>query len=288
MTSEALTIGALIAFQMFASRLIGPVLRMTGLWQEFQQVSVAVRRLADIMDVPQEPYALASERGTAALARLECRDLGFRYSSARPWLFQHLSFVLEPGQCMALTGASGRGKSTVTRLLQGFYPVEHGQILIDGVDTRDLAANQLRSYFGIVPQESRLFSGTILQNIIGDGQYPDLEAAIEACQLAQVHATIEALPRGYLSLIGENGAGLSGGQKQRLAIARALVRRPRILMFDESTSNLDAELTASLMQVISALRGKVSVLFVAHDVPIGLNPDSVICLDAVRFAGRGT
>jgi subfamily B ATP-binding cassette protein HlyB/CyaB len=272
-----LTIGGLVAMQMFASRLTAPMLRMVSLWQEFQHVHVSVRRLGDIMDVPAEPLAAAPARGSGGAGRLDLSALGFRHDG-RPWLFRELSFAIEPGQCVALVGASGTGKSTLSRLLQGFYLPSEGRIAIDGVDITHMAANELRGYFGIVPQECRLFSGTVLQNLLDAQPGAGFGDAVEACKAAQVHEVIEALPQGYLTPVGEMGTGLSGGQKQRLAIARALLKRPRILVFDEATSSLDAELAAVLIETINALRGSVSILFIAHECPQALRCDRVVRL----------
>src|SRR5690606_22172406 len=153
-----------------------------------------------------------------------------------------------------------------------------GRIGIDGIDITHLAANELRGYFGIVPQESRLFSGTVLQNLLDAQPGAGFADAMAACRAARVHEVIEALPRGYLTPVGEMGSGLSGGQKQRLAIARALLKKPRILVFDEATSSLDAALAATLIETINALRGSVSILFIAHEQPAGLRCDRVVRL----------
>jgi subfamily B ATP-binding cassette protein HlyB/CyaB len=274
-----LTIGGLIAFQMFANRLIGPVLRITGLWQEFQQVDIAVRRLADIMDVPCEPHDLTSPRMSAARGQIECKQLGFRYDARRAWVFRRLDLNIRAGECIALIGPSGSGKSTLVRLLQGFYAPTEGTLMIDGVDADSYAANERRRIFGVVPQECRLFSGTILQNILDAEPTASVEEAMTACRLARIHDAIQALPDGYLTRIGENGVGLSGGQKQRIAIARALIRRPRVLVLDEATASLDPELQGQIVDTVNDLRGKVAVLLVAHRLPERLCHDGVVKLD---------
>lgn len=278
-----LTIGGLVAMQMFAGRLTSPMLRVVSLWQEFQQVHVCVRRLGDIMDVPAEPVAAAPARAANGSGRLELHGLGFRYGG-RPWLIRDLSCVIDPGQCVALVGASGTGKSTLARLLQGFYLPTEGYIAIDGVDITHMAVNELRGYFGMVPQESRLFSGTVLQNLLDANPGASFGDAVAACEAAQIHAVIEAMPQGYLSVLGEAGTGLSGGQKQRLAIARALLKRPRILIFDEAASSLDAELAAMLIETINSLRGAVSILFIAHECPHALRCDRVVQLPVGQHA----
>jgi subfamily B ATP-binding cassette protein HlyB/CyaB len=244
-------------------------------------VHVSVRRLGDIMDVPAEPIAAAPARASSGAGRVVCSGLGFRHDG-RPWLLRETSFTIEPGECVALVGASGTGKSTLARLLLGFYLPTEGRIAIDGVDITHMAANELRGYFGMVPQECRLFSGTLLRNLLDANPAATFADAVEACKAARVHSVIEAMPQGYLSLVGEMGIGLSGGQKQRLAIARALLKRPRVLIFDEATSSLDADLAAALIETINALRGSISILFIAHECPAALRCDRLVRLSASR------
>jgi subfamily B ATP-binding cassette protein HlyB/CyaB len=177
-----------------------------------------------------------------------------------------------------MVGPSGSGKSTLAKLLQGFYQPTQGQIKIDGIDIRHLAANELRTYFGVVPQETNLFSGTILDNLMVANPQATFEQVVQASRMAEIHATIEALPKGYQTEIGERGAGLSGGQKQRLAIARALLKRPKILIFDEATSALDSETAEHFAVTINALRGKVGMLFITHAKPASLEVDEVVRL----------
>jgi subfamily B ATP-binding cassette protein HlyB/CyaB len=278
MTSQSLTIGMLVAFQMFASRLSGPVLRMVGLWQEFQQAAIAAARLGDIMDAPPEPYSMLSAREGLARGRIEIRGLNFRYRESLPYLFRDLHITIEPGQCVAIMGASGSGKSTLAKLLQGFYQPTEGVIRIDGQDLRYLPANELRQLFGVVPQETVLFSGTIYDNLVLANPHASFEQVIQACKHAEIHATIEALPRGYQTEIGEHGMGLSGGQKQRIAIARALLKRPKILIFDEATANLDAPTAEQFAKTVNRIKGKVTTIFIAHRLPKGLQVDSVFVL----------
>jgi ATP-binding cassette, subfamily B, bacterial HlyB/CyaB len=175
-------------------------------------------------------------------------------------------------------GPSGTGKSTLAKLLQGFYVPSSGQIKVDGIDVRHLSANELRANFGVVPQETVLFSGTIYENLCLANPHASFEQVVQACKMAEIHSTIEALPQGYQTPIGERGAGLSGGQKQRLAIARALLKRPKVLIFDEATSALDAETSEHFAKTINQLRGKVTMLFITHALPKSLKFDEVIHL----------
>ncbi|MDH4260602.1 MAG: peptidase domain-containing ABC transporter, partial [Gammaproteobacteria bacterium] len=241
MQHDGFTIGMLVAFQMFASRLSQPMLRLASLWQEFQQASIAVRRLGDIMDAPAEPFVLSPGRTADGKGEVRIEALSFRYSTEHPYLYRNLSLTLKPGKLTVLTGPSGSGKSTLAKLLLGFYQPTDGRIEIDGRDIRHLSANELRQYFGIVPQETYLFSGTIYENLLAANPNAGFEDVVQACKVAEIHEVIEKLPQGYSTVIGEHGVGLSGGQKQRLAIARAVLKRPRILIFDEATSGLDQQ-----------------------------------------------
>ena len=270
------TIGMLVAFQMFSGKLSQPLMRLVGLWQQFQQASISIKRLADIMNAPTEPYSVTPTRETKREGRVEIIDLAFRYSEDRPFLYQHLNITLKAGSTTVLLGPSGSGKSTLAKLLLGFYMPSGGQIRIDGTDIRHMAANELRAYFGVVPQETSLFSGTIYDNLQLANPHATFEMVMQACKMADIHTTIEALPKGYQTEIGERGVGLSGGQKQRMAIARALLKRPKILIFDEATSALDEETAEHFAKTINALRGRVSMLFITHQLPKSLKVDEIV------------
>jgi len=282
MKNDGFTIGMLVAFQMFASRMSQPMLRLAGLWQEFQQASIAVKRLGDIMDAPAEPHALTPARTAEGKGEVEIRDLSFRYSPAQPYLYRKLNLTIKPGKLTVLTGPSGSGKSTLAKLLLGFYMQEEGQILLDGKDIRNLSANELRNSYGVVPQDTVLFSGTIYENLIAANPNAAFGEVVQACKIAEIHDVIEKLPNGYNTIIGEHGVGLSGGQKQRLAIARAVLKRPKILIFDEATSSLDRETADRFAQTVNRLKGQVTILFVAHQVPKGLAVDEVVTLNVER------
>jgi subfamily B ATP-binding cassette protein HlyB/CyaB len=271
------TIGMLVAFQMFASRVSQPMLRLVGLWQQFQQADVAVKRLGDIMDMPSEPYTLTPQRaGTGQAGRIEFQGVSFRYSEQHPWLYRNLNLTIKPGQLTVLVGPSGCGKSTLAKLLLGFYPPSDGRIVIDGRDARYLSANELRAEFGVVPQETTLFSGTVYDNLLMASPHADFNQVVEACRMAEIHEVIEQMPQGYQTPLGEHGVGLSGGQRQRIAIARALLKRPKVLIFDEATSNLDQHTAEVFAQTVNQLKGKVTMMFIAHNLPRGLQVDEVV------------
>lgn len=278
MHNPEFTIGMLVAFQMFSGRLSAPVLRLVGMYQEFQQADIAVKRLGDLMDAPTEPYSLIPARTSTQHGKVELEDVGFRYSENHPWLFRNLNLVIKPGKCTVIMGPSGCGKSTLAKLLLGFRRQEEGGIKLDGKDITYLSANELRNHFGVVPQETVLFSGTLYDNLTLANPHASFEQIINACQLAGIHEVIEQLPEGYQTKIGEHGMGLSGGQKQRMAIARALLRQPKILIFDEAVSNLDQQTAEHFAQTINRLKGKVTIVFITHQLPQGLHVDDVVLL----------
>lgn len=284
MTQQGFTIGMLVAFQMFASRISQPALRLSGLWQEFQQTAIAVQRLGDLMDAPAELYRPNPPPGRDTAGHIEIDSVSFRYRDDQAPVCENFSMTIEPGACVALTGPSGCGKSTLAKLLQGFYLPSSGAIRVDGRDTRQLAANELRRNFGVVPQETRLFSGTLLENVAAAQPHASMAEVTEACRQAEIHDFIAGLPQGYNTPVGENGVGLSGGQKQRVAIARALLRRPKLLIFDEATANLDREAAEAFARTVSKLRGRTTVLFIAHHLPEQLAIDKVARLEGRRPA----
>jgi len=278
MRGDEFTIGMLVAFQMLASRVSGPVVRLAGLWQQFQQAAIAVRRIADIMDVSVEPRAgvASASRGPA---RLGFVSVGFRHGDGE-WVLRGVDVEIAPGECVVVTGPSGCGKSTLCRLAAGFAFATEGSVRLDGRDTRTLAADTLRGALGIVPQDTVLFAGTILDNLLlghAHATQADVEAA---CRRAGVHDAIAALPDGYRTRLGERGIGLSGGQKQRIALARALLRSPRLLLLDEPLSQLDAVAAADIGRAISALKGTTTIVVVSHVIPPTLAADRIVRLAA--------
>lgn len=276
MKTPEFTIGMLVAFQMFAGRLSQPVLRLVGLWQQFQQASLSVKRLGDVMNAPIEPYAVTPSRLREGKGLIEIESLAFRHSEKLPFLYRDFHLTISPGTTVAIMGPSGSGKSTLAKLLQGFYQPSDGRIRIDGTDIQNLSANELRNYFGVVPQETILFSGTVLENLMAANAHATFEQVVHACKLAEIHDAIEKLPDGYQTTIGERGSGLSGGQRQRLAIARALLKRPKILVFDEATSALDPQTAEHFAATINQLRGKVSMIFITHALPKNLVLDEIV------------
>ena len=238
----------------FAGRMSQPLLRLVGLWQEFQQANIAVKRLGDILDMPQEPHTLTPRREMVGQSRLGVRQLAFRYGDQLPWLYRQLDLTFQPGRLSVIMGPSGCGKSP-------------------------LAANELRSVFGVVPQETVLFSGTLYDNLVMAHPHASFEDVIAACKAAEIHEVIEHLPEGYQTEIGERGTELSGGKHQRIAIARALLKRPKILIFDEAVSNLDQQTAEHFARTINTLKGTVTMIFITHQIPKGLQVGEVFSFD---------
>ncbi len=248
------------------------------------RANLSVVRLGDIMNAPCEPYSLIPGRIRGGRGLIEIEELSFRYADHLPMLLKGLTLRIEPGRVVAFMGPSGCGKSTLAKLLQGMYRPSDGRIKLDGTDITYLAANELRLNFGVVPQESVLFSGTIYENLTAAHPHATFEQIVNACRVAEIHDVIERLPKGYQSEIGERGVGLSGGQKQRLAIARALLKNPKILIFDEATSSLDMATAEHFCATINQLRGKVTMLFITHALPKNLQVDQIVQIGAARPA----
>ncbi|MFZ5755544.1 MAG: peptidase domain-containing ABC transporter [Pseudomonadota bacterium] len=285
MTGTTLTIGMLVAFQMFAGKLSQPLMGLVGLWQQFQQAKISVERLGDLMNVPAEPYTLTPSRETVSKGEVEFSELGFRYGDDRPFLYRNFSLRIPPGSTFAVMGPSGSGKSTLAKLLMGFLQPVEGSVKVDGRDVRHLAANELRTAFGVVPQETTLFSGTVLENLMMANPNAAFEDVVAACRMAEMHDVIERLPKGYQTPLGERGIGLSGGQRQRLSIARALLKRPPILILDEAVSNLDEHTAEHFCKTLNQLRGKVTMIFITHQLPKTLQVDGVIRIGTPALVG---
>jgi ATP-binding cassette, subfamily B, bacterial HlyB/CyaB len=216
--------------------------------------------------------------------RIDVSDLDIYYGNFLA--VQGVNVSIEPRSITALIGPSGCGKSTLAKLLLGFYQPSDGHIQLDGRDIRHLAANELRQTFGVVPQETVLFSGTLYDNLVMAHPHASFDDVIQACKAAEIHDFIDKLPDSYQTEIGERGTGLSGGQKQRIAIARALLKKPKVLIFDEAVSNLDLPTGEQFARTINKLKGKVTIVFITHQIPRGLQVDEVFSLGGQQGAVR--
>ena len=260
----AMTVGELVAFNMIASQVVQPILRLSQLWQDFQQVQVSVARLGDILNAPPEPVpqnllTLPPPRGA-----IEFRNVTMRYRPDAADALRNVSLSIEPGEVVGIVGPSGSGKSTLTKTIQRLYSPQSGQVMIDGVDVAQLDPGWLRRQIGVVLQENILFNRTIHENIaLGDPAMPRV-MVMQAARLAGADEFVAQLPQGYDTMIEERGANLSGGQRQRIAIARALVVNPRILILDEATSALDYESERIIQQNMRSIVQGRTVVIIAH------------------------
>lgn len=282
-----LTVGGLVAFNMFAQRVSGPVIRMAQLWQEFQQVRIAIERLGDVLNQPTEPgtgsrVALPQLKGAVAF-----ESVRFRYGLDGPWTLDDIDLIVPAGSTLGIVGSSGSGKSTLTKLLQRLYVPGAGRVTIDGVDIAQIDPAWLRRQIGVVLQENLLFSRTIRENIALSNPAMPIEKVMAAAELAGAHEFIVKLPQGYDTLVEERGTNLSGGQRQRLAIARALVNQPRILILDEATSALDAESEEIIQRNLKAMAAGRTVIIIAHRLSAVRQCDTLIALEAGRIVERG-
>ena len=284
-----LTVGELVAFNMIAARVSSPILRLSQLWQEFQQAGVSVRRLGDILNAVAEP---AHNPGRTSLPQLTGRitfeHVTFRYRPERSDVLIDLSFDIPAGHVVGLVGPSGSGKSTLAKLIQRLHVPTQGRVLVDGQDVAIIDPSWLRHNIGVVLQENRLFNRTVRENIALRDPALRVEIVIQAAKLAGAHDFILELPEGYDTVVGEQGASLSGGQRQRIALARALVTNPRILILDEATSALDYESEAIIQANMRLIATGRTVAIIAHRLTAVRHADVILVIDRGRIAERGT
>lgn len=283
-----LSVGQLIAFQMFANQFSGPVLRLVNLWNEFQQTLLSVDRIGDILNTPTEQKNDKAITLSKIEGSVKFENISFSYSSDMPQVLKGISAEFKAGQSIGLVGRSGSGKSTITKLIQRLYIPNGGTIYIDSVDIRHMNPKWLRNNIGVVLQENFLFSGTIKDNISLSRPDASMEYIIFAAQMAGAHEFISELPQGYDTQVGERGASLSGGQRQRIAIARALLINPRILIFDEATSALDYESEKIIQNNMNQIKNGRTTFIVAHRLTTVKDCDVILVLDRGEIVESGT
>ncbi len=283
-----LSVGQLIAFNMLAGRVSGPILRLVQLWQDFQQASISIERLGDILNTPAEPGHDPNRTTLPQIkGQVQFEHVGFRYQPDTPQVLTDISLSIRSGEVIGIVGRSGSGKSTLTKLIQRLYVPQTGRILVDGVDLALVQPAWLRRQIGVVLQENYLFNRSVKDNIaLADPGMP-VERVIQAAKLAGAHEFILALPEGYDTCIEEQGSNLSGGQKQRIAIARALLINPRILIFDEATSALDYESERIVQRNMQAIGRNRTVFIIAHRLSTVRHADSIIVIDKGRIIEQG-
>lgn len=276
--SGEMTIGALVAFNMLAGRVSGPLVQMVTMVHEYQEVALAVRMLGEVMNKELERDGHREGLRPDFAGQIEFENVTFRYDEGAPAL-DDVSFSIAPGSVFGIVGRSGSGKTTLTRLIAGMYPVQQGLLRIDGYDSRELDLIHLRRNLGLVLQDNFLFRGTVRENIACVKRDATFAEIVKAAQLAGADEFIERLPRGFDTLIEEEASNLSGGQKQRLAIARALIVNPRILILDEATSALDSESETIIRRNLRRIAEGRTVIIVSHRLSMLSDASQILVIE---------
>ena len=283
-----LTVGQLVAFNMIAGRVTGPILKLVQLWQDFQQAGLSIKRLGDILNAPAEPgFSVNRSVLPTMQGDVQLEQLRFRYQADGPLILDDINLHVKPGEIIGLVGRSGSGKSTLGKLLQRLYVPESGRIRIDDADLGTVDSRWLRQQVGVVQQESCLFHRSIRENIALANPAAPLSQVIHAAKLAGAHDFISELPDGYDTVIEERGANFSGGQRQRIAIARALISQPRLLIFDEATSSLDYESERVIQNHMHLICEQRTVFIIAHRLSTVRHADRILVMDKGRIIESG-
>jgi ATP-binding cassette subfamily B protein len=281
-----LTLGTMLALSALASGFLTPLTTLVGTATQLQLLGSYLERINDVLETEREQEHGARQRPPSLRGRVTLEGVSFHYSPVTPPVVADASLDLLPGQLVAVVGASGSGKSTLAGLLAGLYKPETGRILYDGIDLADLDLRWLRGQLGFVAQSSYLFGLSIRANVALNDPTLPLARVIEAARLAEIHDDVQAMPMGYESVLADGGASLSGGQRQRLALARALVRRPKVLILDEATSALDAVTEAKVQKNLAALRS--TRIVIAHRLSTVRDADLILVMEQGRIIERGT
>ncbi|HSG47185.1 MAG TPA: ABC transporter transmembrane domain-containing protein [Longimicrobiales bacterium] len=285
-----LTAGTLVAFLLYGVSIAGAITSLAGFWNNIQEAAGAARRIFELMDHPTElperldPLPLPSPLE----GRVRFREVRFRYGPEQPLVLDGIDLSLAPGEMVALVGSSGAGKTTLSSLVPRFFDVTSGTVEIDGTDVRDVALKELRQAVGVVPQEPMLFAGTIRENLLYGNPEATDEEIREAAREAHAAEFIERLPDGYEALIGERGVTLSAGQRQRIAIARVLLKRPKILILDEASSSLDADSERLVQEALERLMEGRTTLVIAHRLSTVIHAHRIVVLDGGVIEDMGT
>ncbi|HEX5844640.1 MAG TPA: type I secretion system permease/ATPase [Pseudomonas sp.] len=283
-----LSMGGLIACYMLSSRALGPLTQISGLLTRYQQAKVTLDSVNQMMELPQErgdnerPLKRQSLQGA-----VEFRQVDFHYPEQQQAALQKVNLVVRPGEKIGIIGRSGSGKSSLAKLIVGLYQADSGSLLVDGIDVRQLDVSDLRYNIGYVPQDIQLFSGTLRDNLVSGARYVEDELVLQAAELAGVHEFARLHPKGYELQVGERGQNLSGGQRQNVALARALLLDPPILLLDEPTSSMDNTGEERLKQRLSAVIGSKTLLLVTHRASMLSLVDRLIIVDRGQIIADG-
>lgn len=288
--NSSMQVGDMMAFMQYAIQIIFAFLMMSMMFIMIPRASVSASRIAEVLETeptvidPKESKKFdESQKGV-----VEFRNVSYRYPGAEEDAIKNITFKAEPGKTTAIIGSTGSGKSTLVNLIPRFYDATEGQVLVDGVDVKDVKQHDLREKIGYVPQKISLFKGTVMSNIKFGNENATDEEVKKAAEVAQAAEFIERLPDGYDSEISQDATNISGGQKQRLSIARALVKKPEIYIFDDSFSALDFKTDRALRKALKEYTGNSTVIIVAQRISTIMNADQIIVLDDGKIAGIGT
>jgi ATP-binding cassette, subfamily B, bacterial HlyB/CyaB len=285
--NREISVGALIAFQMISGRVTGPLVQLVSLIHSFQETALSVRMLGTVMNRPKEAGVGHGLRPPIQ-GNVEFEKITFSYSPSLPPALNDVSLKIPVGSVVGVVGRSGSGKTTLTRLFQGMYVPQSGLIRVDGLDIRELDVSHLRQNIGVVLQDNFLFRGSVRENISMAKANTSFTEVVYAAKLAGADEFVERLPQSYDTLLEENGSNLSGGQKQRLAIARALLTDPRILVFDEATSALDPESEAIVQRNLARIAKGRTVIIVSHRLTTLTTCDFIVVLERGKVDAVGT
>jgi subfamily B ATP-binding cassette protein MsbA len=280
--------GALIAFLVYGINIAASLGAFTSLWTQIQEALGASRRIFELLDEnPEIKDAPEAQPLPHVRGQLILDDVSFSYPGADRVL-HHITLEIQPGEVLALVGPSGAGKSTLFNLIPRFYDPTHGRVCVDGHDLRSVTLDSLRAQIGLVPQETLLFSGTVRENL----RYGKLDATddelVAAARAANAEEFIAKFPKGYETVVGEKGVKLSGGQRQRIAIARALLKDPRLLLLDEATSSLDSESESLVQEALERLMQGRTTIIIAHRLSTVQKANRIAVLDEGHLVELGT
>lgn len=280
--SNQLSIGALFAVKILAQRMVSPLLRLSGVWQGFQEMKISLAALSEVMlAIPESGTSEESQAIPLPPLKgdLQFEDISFRYGDRGPMLIDGLNLHIEAGQFVGIAGLSGSGKSTLVQMVDRLYKPKTGAVYLDGYDIAKVQLSSLRRRIGYVPQDSLLFEGSVLDNIRLNNPDADIEAVMAAARIAGAHDFILSLSKGYATHLGERGTGLSGGQRQRICIARTVLQEPSLLILDEATSALDADMELQVCRNISHHFKDSTVLFITHRLTTLRQADRILFMD---------
>ncbi len=284
---QTLSVGALIAFQMISGRVVGPLISMVGLVNEYQETALSVRMMGEVMNRAPEGRADAGGLRPTLVGDISFDAVTFRYPGSSTAALDKATFTIPSGAVIGIVGRSGSGKTTLTKLIQGLYPLQEGLIRFDGIDAREFELSHLRRQIGVVLQENFLFRGSIRENLCVTKPDATFEEIVAAAQTAGADEFIERMPQGYDTLLEENAANLSGGQKQRLSIARSLISNPRILILDEAASALDPESETIFINNLSRIAVGRTVIMISHRLSTLVNAHTILVMQNGKLVDSG-